>query len=195
MHANICTPNIFAKLLKLDRFAWYHWMRKYLFYFGYKFLPRPQAAPDDAQLPKTSSMKNEKTLTLISQMAQNIELIMPRPVFFTSSEEWPNILHMLYILYTYRLRPSCSQNGNRFDSVSNESMFFPSQFHCWAPKAIARRCRGNKEKGRGNLKRRRRTGDGSGQKNLFFHLLCRIYFSITLSSAFFDFFLLSFFSF
>ena len=94
-----------AKLLKLDRFAWYHWMRKYLFYFGYKFLPRPQAAPDDAQLPKTSSMKNEKTLTLISQMAQNIELIMPRPVFFTSSEEWPNILHMLYSVHPIYISP------------------------------------------------------------------------------------------
>ena len=32
--------------LKLERFAWSHWIRKYLTYFGNEFRPRPQAASD-----------------------------------------------------------------------------------------------------------------------------------------------------
>ena len=61
------------KLLKLERFAWSHWIRKYLFYFEYKFRPRAQAGPEGPQLPQTSPRKNGKPS--ISRMAQKIELI------------------------------------------------------------------------------------------------------------------------
>ena len=62
-----------AKLSKLEPFAWSHWIRKYLFYLGYKFRRRPQAGPEGAQLSQTSSRKNGKPS--ISRMAQKIELI------------------------------------------------------------------------------------------------------------------------
>ena len=61
------------KLLKLERFAWSHWIQKYLFYFGHKFRPSPQAAPEAPQLSQTSSRKNGKPS--ISRMAQKIELV------------------------------------------------------------------------------------------------------------------------
>ena len=62
-----------AKLSKLEPFAWSHWIRKYLFYFEYKFRPRPQAGPEAPQLPQTSPRKNGKPS--ISRMAQKIELV------------------------------------------------------------------------------------------------------------------------
>ena len=61
------------KLLKQEHFAWSHWIRKYLFYFGFKFRPRPQAAPEAPQLPQTSAKKNGKPS--ISRIAQKIELV------------------------------------------------------------------------------------------------------------------------
>ena len=59
--------------MKLERFTWSHWIRKYLFYYGYEFRPRPQAGPDAPQLSQTSPRKNGKPS--ISRMAQKIELI------------------------------------------------------------------------------------------------------------------------
>ena len=59
--------------MKLERFAWSHWIRKYQIYFELKFRPRPQAGPEGPQLPKTSPRKNGKPS--ISRMAQKIELI------------------------------------------------------------------------------------------------------------------------
>ncbi len=38
----------------IEHFAWSHWIRKYLFYFGYKFCPRPQAVWDT--LTKTTPL-------------------------------------------------------------------------------------------------------------------------------------------
>ena len=61
------------KLLELEGFAWSHRIRKYLFYFEYKFCPRAQAAPEGPQLPQTSPKKNGKPS--IFQMAQKIWLI------------------------------------------------------------------------------------------------------------------------
>ena len=49
-----------AKLLKLKRFAWSHLIRKYLIYFGCKFRPRSQAAPEGPQLPKMFPRKKGK---------------------------------------------------------------------------------------------------------------------------------------
>ena len=62
-----------TKLVELERFTWSHQIRKYQIYFGYKFRPRPQAAPDVPQVPQTFARKNGKPS--ISRMAQKIELI------------------------------------------------------------------------------------------------------------------------
>ena len=59
--------------MKLQRFAWSHWIWKYLFYLEYKFYLRAQAAPDASQLPQTSPRKNGKPS--IFWMAQKIELV------------------------------------------------------------------------------------------------------------------------
>ena len=50
-----------AKLLKLEPFAWSHWIRKYLFYSSYQFHPRSRPEPEMAQLPQMFSRKNWKT--------------------------------------------------------------------------------------------------------------------------------------
>ena len=53
-----------AKLLKLEPFAWSHWIRKYLFYFRYEFCLRSRPAPKIAQLVQTFK---EKLENLVSQ--------------------------------------------------------------------------------------------------------------------------------
>ena len=62
-----------AKLLKLEPFAWSHWIRKYLFYLRYKFRPRSRPAPKMAQLAQTFPRKNWKTSFLNED--QKVELV------------------------------------------------------------------------------------------------------------------------
>ena len=72
--------------MRLDRFAWSHWIRKCLFYFGTMFRSRAQAAPDGAQLLQMTPRKNEKPL--IFRMAQKIEFELFRD-FFRPLEPFP----------------------------------------------------------------------------------------------------------
>ena len=63
-----------AKLLKLEPFAWSHWIRKYLFYSSYQFHPRSRPGPEMAQLSQTFSRKKYKTSFLNED--QKVELVM-----------------------------------------------------------------------------------------------------------------------
>ena len=65
--------SIKAKVLKLERFAWSHWIRKYLFHSSYQFHPRSRPGPEMAQLPQTSPRKKWKTLFLSED--QKVELV------------------------------------------------------------------------------------------------------------------------
>ena len=58
---NFFESSAIAKLLKLEPFAWSHWIRKYLFYLSYQFHPKSHPGPKMAQLSQMSPRKNWKT--------------------------------------------------------------------------------------------------------------------------------------
>ena len=76
---NFWPPNFFeksaqAKLSKLERFAWSHWIQKYLIYSSYQFHPKSRPRPKMAQLLRTFLKKKWKTSFLSKD--QKVELVM-----------------------------------------------------------------------------------------------------------------------
>ena len=89
--------------MKLEPFAWSHWIRKYLFYLRYKFRPRSRPALKMAQLAQTFPRKNWKTSFLNED--QKVELVIRlfsdecRPsqehIVLKYNIYWSSILHWM----------------------------------------------------------------------------------------------------
>ena len=58
---NFFENSAIAELSKLEPFAWFHWIRKYLFYLRYKFRPRSRPALRMVQFSQMFARKNWKT--------------------------------------------------------------------------------------------------------------------------------------
>ena len=88
-----------AKILKLEPFAWSHWIRKYLFYFKYQFRPRSRPATKIAQLSQTFPREKWKTSLLNKDQKVKLVIWLFSDKAATRGRAWDNLYEIIFFAF------------------------------------------------------------------------------------------------